>query len=147
MADKNNRGKKGISPVIATVLLVSIVIVMGLIIFLVARNFIKEPVTKFGSSADEACTKIAGNLVNSYDGQYLVIDNQDDELTLYGINSINEDGDSTEAADLNILPGLSSGEISVGAGVTKFSPIIKGETKDGTIVAYTCKDEIELSSS
>jgi hypothetical protein len=146
MADKNNRGKKGISPVIATVLLVSIVIVMGLIIFLVARNFIKEPVTKFGSSADDACGKLAGSLEWGYDGETLTIDNQDDEFTLYKISYINEDGDSTESSELMIMPG-SSGDITVGSGITKFSPIIKGTNSKDDIVAYTCSDEVEVSSS
>ncbi len=39
---------KGISPVIATVLLIVIVIVLGIIIFLWFRNFTQESITKFG---------------------------------------------------------------------------------------------------
>lgn len=40
--------RKGVSPVIATVLLVAMVIVIGLIIFLWFRGLTKEAVTKFG---------------------------------------------------------------------------------------------------
>ena len=41
-------GKKGVSPVIATVLLVAMVVVIGLIIFLWFRGITEEAITKFG---------------------------------------------------------------------------------------------------
>ena len=41
------KGKKGISPVIATSLLIAMVVVIGLIIFLWFRSFTEEAVTKF----------------------------------------------------------------------------------------------------
>lgn len=43
---KLKRGKKGISPVVSTILLVMIVIVLALIILLWSRGFIKEAYTK-----------------------------------------------------------------------------------------------------
>ena len=45
---KKLRKKRGISPVIATVLLVAMVVVIGLIIFLWFRGITEEAVTKFG---------------------------------------------------------------------------------------------------
>ncbi len=42
------RRKKGVSPVIATVLLIAMVIVIGLIIFLWVRGLTEETITKFG---------------------------------------------------------------------------------------------------
>ena len=42
------RRKKGVSPVIATVLLIAMVIVIGLIIFLWFRGLAEETITKFG---------------------------------------------------------------------------------------------------
>lgn len=50
--------KRGLSPVIATVLLISIVIILFVIIFLWARGFIKEAVEKEGKSAEQACTEV-----------------------------------------------------------------------------------------
>ena len=147
MANKNKRGKKGISPVIATVLLVSIVIVMGLIIYLVAKSVISEPVTKFDSSAKDACTKLAANLDVVYDGTAgtLTIDNRDDEFALYKISTIDEDGESVESDELNIIKGASK-EVTVGLGIIKFIPIIKGKNSDNDVVAYTCdNDEVEVS--
>jgi len=48
MREKVLRKKRGISPVIATVLLVAMVVVIGLIIFLWFRGITEEAVTKFG---------------------------------------------------------------------------------------------------
>jgi len=42
--------KKGISPVIATVLLIAMVVVIGLIIFLWFRGMTEETITKFGGT-------------------------------------------------------------------------------------------------
>ena len=48
MKKEGLRKKRGISPVIATVLLVAMVVVIGLIIFLWFRGITEEAVTKFG---------------------------------------------------------------------------------------------------
>jgi len=48
-------GKKGVSPVVATILLISIVIVLAVIIFLWARGFVSEKVQKFDQAVEFAC--------------------------------------------------------------------------------------------
>ncbi|OIO43847.1 hypothetical protein AUJ64_01615 [Candidatus Pacearchaeota archaeon CG1_02_39_14] len=50
--------KKGLSPVVATVLLVSVVIVLALIIFLWARGFLSERVQKFDSAIELSCDNV-----------------------------------------------------------------------------------------
>ncbi len=51
--------KKGVSPVVATVLLVVIVIVIGLIIFLWFRSFTDEAITKFeGTNIELVCDDV-----------------------------------------------------------------------------------------
>ena len=76
---KKRRDKRGLSPVIATVLLVAMVVVIGLIIFLWFRGFQQEAVTKFGgkniqlvcgdvsfdaSFSDSTNTLVVSNLAN-----------------------------------------------------------------------------------
>ena len=51
-------GKKGLSPVVASVLMILLVIVLGAMIFLWARGFISEQVEKFGKSVEESCAEI-----------------------------------------------------------------------------------------
>ncbi len=47
--------KKGLSPVIASVLLIMLVLVLAMIIFLWARGFISEQIEKFGQPVEQQC--------------------------------------------------------------------------------------------
>ena len=47
--------KRGLSPVIATVLLIMLVLFLAIIIFLWARGFISEQIEKFGRPIEEQC--------------------------------------------------------------------------------------------
>ncbi len=58
--------KKGLSPVIATVLLVSLVLVLIAIIFMWARGFIAEQVEKGGKPAQEVCMDVSFEISNTY---------------------------------------------------------------------------------
>lgn len=51
--------KRGISPIIASVLLIALVVVIVSIIALWARGFVKEAVQKSGKSAEQACGEIS----------------------------------------------------------------------------------------
>jgi len=50
--------KRGISPVIASVLLILLVLVLASLIFLWARGFISEQIEKFGQPVEDACASI-----------------------------------------------------------------------------------------
>ena len=62
--------KKGLSPVIATVLLVVLVLVLAVIIFLWARSFISEQVEKFGNPVENACDDVDFDVSKSGTGPY-----------------------------------------------------------------------------
>ncbi len=50
--------KRGLSPVIATVLLISLALILAVIIFLWAKGFVKEKAQKFGEAVELACDDI-----------------------------------------------------------------------------------------
>ncbi len=50
--------KRGVSPVIATVMLIAIVIILAAIVFLWAQGFLTERSQKFGGPAEDSCGKI-----------------------------------------------------------------------------------------
>jgi len=52
------RGKRAVSPVISTVLLIVIVVILALIIFLWARGFIKEKISKFDKPIESVCSDV-----------------------------------------------------------------------------------------
>jgi flagellin-like protein len=50
--------KRGLSPIIASVLLILLVLVLATIIFLWARGFISEQIEKFGNPVEQQCENI-----------------------------------------------------------------------------------------
>lgn len=52
------KNKRGLSPVIATVLLVALVLVLAVIVFLWARSSISEQVEKFGQPIERNCEDV-----------------------------------------------------------------------------------------
>ena len=70
---KRGLNNKGVSPVIATILLVGIVMVMGLIIFVWLRGLAGETVTKFDKNAELVCEEI--QFIASYSLDELSISN------------------------------------------------------------------------
>jgi len=50
--------KRGLSPVIASVLMIMLVLVLAAMIFLWARGFISEQIEKFGKPVDDLCASI-----------------------------------------------------------------------------------------
>ena len=58
MGDSKFRGKAGLSPVIASVLLIMLVLFLAAIVFLWARGFITEQIEKFGKPVEDQCKLI-----------------------------------------------------------------------------------------
>lgn len=58
MKKNKKRNKRGVSPVIATVLLIAMVIIIGLIIFLWFRGFTKEAIIKFEKNIELVCEDV-----------------------------------------------------------------------------------------
>lgn len=139
--------KRGISPVVATVLLVAIVVVVGIIIFLWASGIFGESEQKFGEAITKSCDTIA--ISASYSGGSLQVSNDDSRIPLYGLIVYDEqDGNLVpiDAGEVGLAPGESK-EISLSLTDPKqVSPVLKG-TKDGSDITYTCdKRKIDISS-
>jgi len=66
------RGKKGLSPIIATVLLIMLVMFLAAIVFLWARGFVSEQIEKFGKPMEDQCKLIDFDVavVDGTIGQY-----------------------------------------------------------------------------
>lgn len=50
--------RKGVSPVVATVLLISLTIVLALIVYLWAQGLVKEQIEKYGQNAEQVCDQL-----------------------------------------------------------------------------------------
>ncbi len=144
-------GKRGISPVIATILLIALVIVIGLIIFLWFKGFQEEAITKFGGeNVKLICEDVA--FESSYSAGVLSLSNLGN-VPIYQIKAkISKDG-THETINLNDVSdwpakGLTLGSVysadlsSEFSGATEVTliPVLRGTSEKGDRT-YTCDEQ------
>ncbi len=150
------KNKAGVSPVIATVLLISMVVVIALIIFVWFRNINKEAITKFdGTNVELVCSDVT--FESSYSSGELYILNSGN-VPFYSIKMRIFTAGSYETTDLQdvansnwpdkgLNPGgtFSSTTLSSyigGAEKVLLIPVLVGISEDtGEEKLYTCTDE------
>ena len=143
---------KGISPVIATVLLIAIVVVIGLIIFMWFRGLSEETITKFGKKniklvcndvKFEASYSGTGSLSISNTGTVPIIDFQIKISKAGGYSSIYLREKSVGWDELGLNPGgVFSGNIGGevdGAEELLLIPVLRGTSKKGE-KNYVCEE-------
>jgi flagellin-like protein len=145
--------KNGISPVIATVLLIAMVVVLGLIIFMWFRGFTQEAVTKFDTNIELVCNDVSFDV--SYVGGVLSIINKGN-VPIYKmkLKTIGDGSYSTRdltAAEDWATDGLNQGdtfshEIDVGSSQEiVLIPVLMGDSRSGE-KSFTC-DEAQTGYS
>ena len=149
------RKKRGISPVIATVLLVAMVVVIGLIIFLWFRGITEEAVTKFGGRNIElVCEDIEFLSDYSVATGILSVSNIGN-VPIFGMKAKISKQGSHETLDMKDLPvdwpniGLKQGgtfsgnlieeEEFIGADQVLLIPVLMGTSAQGD-QTYVCED-------
>ena len=155
---ENNIKRRGLSPVIASVLMILLVLVLAVIIFLWARGFISEQVEKFGGPVESACSSVDFSVVVIDNGGYhlLEIINRGN----VGINALEikmYSGGHSEVVKLNVsVPIGKSVSSEVSLGVMKSGEItekievfpvlgglVKGKSK---VRMFTCLNDPVLLS-
>jgi len=143
--------KRGVSPVIATVLLVAMVVVIGLIIFLWFRGLTEEAVTKFGGrNIKLVCDDV--DFLSDYYAGTLSISNIGN-VPIFGMKVRISAQGSYETLDIRNLSvdwpeiGLRQGGTFSGNLVSEFSgaeqvsliPVLMGSSSSGNQI-YVCED-------
>ena len=152
--------KRGVSPVIATVLLISIVVVLALIIFLWFKGMSGEVITKFGEeNIGLACQNKVDFQVEIKTDKSILIKNTGDAYIL-SMKMEKHTGGDYETFSLTLGDsgkGLDVGQIytitSTKAGIKDSDkivllPVLVGLNEAGQQVSYTCsnkKKEIALN--
>ena len=146
--------KKSISPIVATVLLIGIVVAIGLIVFAWMRGFVKEEGQKFGENVRLVCqqqvtfragyTSSTGvfNIVNSGNTPIFNLDIKMYKANGYETKSITDMG-SKSWPSVGLKSGESfSGNIGTFTGVTKIVviPVLISTTSSGKSEIYTCDE-------
>jgi len=140
------RRRKGVSPVIATVLLIAIVIVLALIVFLWARGFVKEAVQKKGKPAEQACSEV--NLEVAYlktEGKLQLTNRGNIPIYSFDLKMKSAGKTDTKHSDTRLAMGQSV-VISDLSGYDEIEvfPSILGEGKTSKKV-YVCKNSFVAS--
>lgn len=144
--------KKGVSPVIATVLLIAMVIVIALIMFLWFQGMGKESIEKFGKNVALVCPEVS--IDAGYDSGQLSISNKGN-IPIYRINVVEYSPGSHKTRDIkedlgmDSWPdkGLNSGQVfsgsySFSSEITKIEliPVLVGESK-GAKKRHVCEEQ------
>lgn len=133
--------KKGISPVIATVLLIAMVMVIALIVFMYMWNFVEEENLKFDKNIQLVCEDVKFSASYSETGTLLQISN-DGNVPIYNMQVKIFKDKEHDTIDAVSWPenGLNPGEgYAESQGTTYFSgatklilmPVLRGETSSG----------------
>ena len=141
------REKKGLSPVIATMLLIAIVIVIGLIIFLWFREMSEEAITKFdGTNIKLVCEEVSFEA--SYDASNLIYILNTGNVPIYQIKlkKVGEGSHSTETIEEG-WPALGLNQGGTFSGVVDATnmnklllvPVLIGSSNKGDL-SYTCEE-------
>ncbi|MCU0641976.1 MAG: hypothetical protein MUF61_00120 [archaeon] len=147
-------GKRGISPVIATVLLISLVLILAIIIYMWARAFLPELLQKDLGNGPEpierACEAAVFNA--AYDVEQVSVSN-DGNVPIYGFEILVNDAATGSIMSLGsfnktIRTGESTsfevGYVETGSEIT-IIPSLIGENEDGEKKSYVCGEDYALS--
>ncbi len=148
--------KKGVSPVIATVLLVALVVGLAAVVFIWFRSFTQEAATKGGQNVQNFCSNGEIQFDAEYVGGQLSISNNGN-VPIYSFSvKVDKSGGGYSQKDIGILAGsnwpttgLNQGDTFQGAlsGVDSSSatdivliPVLRGSVSGGKVKLYTCSD-------
>ncbi|RMD65922.1 hypothetical protein D6817_05180 [Candidatus Pacearchaeota archaeon] len=162
---KNLGKKRGVSPAVASSLLVVLAIILALIIFLWAKTFQSESVMKQGTEVDNLCSQLQFQAeVITSDGTLGIVNSGN--LPIYGVvlrkkglfgtsDIGSNNGVVTQGGQLVLpgesnsvpIPGFSSSGVSAGDTII-VTPILLGEDDSGIKKAKVCSTgEIEIEAS
>ena len=145
--------KRGISPVVATVLLISLVVVLAAIIFIWARSAMPEVLIKGGSRIEDSCAQLVFS--TDYSPGTLVISNQGN-IPIYGFVVSKKAGFGSVESIGNFDDGLYLAEIGETAEIPMpvesapesddeiiITPVLLGESDGAERKTFQCSDNAQ----
>ena len=101
--------KRGVTPVIATVLLITIAIVLAFIIFIWARGFVSEKSEKFGEPVENSCANVEFSIDAVFDDNKIYVTNEGN-VPIYGLEIRKKSSGSIEKTNGIFGETLAKGE-------------------------------------
>ncbi len=151
--------KRGLSPVIATMLLVALALVLAIIVFLWARSFVGETIQKQGREIEQSCEEVsfrAEAFASGVDSGKLSVVNIG-TIPLYGVEvrkkQVIGEISQVETFQNNMVLSGETGEISIAQFITDGEiaecdelivvPVLLGETEQYK-KAYVCDKDYSV---
>ena len=146
------KSKRGISPIIASILLVAMVLIIAIIIFLWLRGLTKEAIVKFDKNIELVCNDVQftasysnGNLQLANNGNVPIWDVRLKLSSSYTKSSSTEDISNIEELPVNgLLQAGQTKNIDIYSVISDTDeiiviPILRGSTESGE-KTYVCED-------
>jgi flagellin-like protein len=142
--------RRGLSPVVATVLLISVAVLLAIIVLFWARSFVSERIEKFGEPIENACDNVNIEVSRVSNEKNLINIVNKGNVAVYGVEVFSKNGFSTrklgggDFSDGLGLPIGSTKKVEVTSDLPdeeiKVIPRVLGQTSKGDM-AYTCDDD------
>jgi len=137
------KSKKAVSPVIVTMVLIMLAIILAVIVFVWARGYIGEQISKFNAPIADSCANVVMSGVVS-GNDVLVTNNGNVPLFKVGIRVKEPSGNSAiEYIKVNLFQGstltITSSKTLSGNNVDLI-PVLLGRTTKGSAGEYICLD-------
>ncbi len=126
-----NSTKRGISPIVATILLIAIALVAFIFILAWTRGFVKESIAKFNEPIENSCARATFTAEISDSNRMIYINNQGN-IPIYGFNVELSSAGKTSTqfvrpADGNVYAGASDSiEINTAGNSVSVTPVLLG---------------------
>lgn len=142
--------RRGVSPVIATALLIAIVITLAGIVFIWAQGFVQEGVHKRGEPIERACDSLnfEADVFHNSSGYTLEINNRA-EIPIYGFNIRQLGQGETLLEELPPSPVEPGSSLRIALNAVDFSgiseitiiPVLLGQRGDSGNEPFVCPDQ------
>ena len=127
--------KRGLSPVVATVLLIALVLILAIIIYLWASRFVVEQIEKFGQPIQDSCEDVSfdAELIDTTFGKELEVVNRGNiPINSFQIKQIS--GGNSEVSDFGFSLGVGESvreQVALDSGTEKIIiyPALLGSVK------------------
>lgn len=147
------RGKKGLSPVVATVLLISIVIAIAVVVFIWLEGFTQEAITKNEENVELVCEDVSfeaeyaqGKISLSNRGNVPIYDfkikiTESGNFDEYNLREISDDGEGVGLSPGKVYSGGISDITGENTDSITLIPILLGNSDEGT-ETHTCEESV-----
>lgn len=136
------KSKKGVSPVITTVLLVLIVLTLASLIIVWGVTFIPEAIAKFDSPIENACQNVDFTAQKVSDSTISIVNVGNVYIYKIGVKEVGGPRSQIKENAVELTSGETYSALNIGisSGQVSVIPIILGLTESGEYQEYSCEE-------